>query len=1481
MKAVLFGLSLYGMALGGCGPGCLSCAVSGSSSQCSVCDVELGYQLGSSGCEISKIENCLQLSSVFGQCAVCSTGYFLVPNEGRCQAVESTISNCVEQDSASTCGICAPGFFVQEGKCEAVATKITGCVQYGLGGTRCERCARGVLSRNRSACEAVDVSLDLNCTLRLFPLRCDTCVDGKRVGGGRMQATVGGAKEAWLRLARHRPASQVELGQVATCEAGTATSGGGDSGCVGPMASTACFSCPRGQYFDEKTGGCVANPSASPQGGASLINDCYVLDDSLNCRVCLEGFFLHYSHRRCVAHSQRAEACRIMSQRIDSACLLCEDSHFLDSGQLCQPRTHLVQNCSEFSVLADRCRVCLSDFLIGPSGLVCHPSPINCIKPQVSDEAAECEVCAEGFVLAEGGCVAATAELPENCAVGSATGGCKECQQGFTLVNSLCVRGDGELKGCARSADGSACQTCEAGTFAFTARAVCSAVTPIEGCEEPLPSGRCQRCSEGYFLDSDSGACRVGNEPNCAVFASAKSAVERENSPRCLACLGGYYLFNGYCHFAGSLKGNTAGCLQYGANGNCVLCGEGRTYYTEFVSRVSQTCIASRTLPDQPHCAVFEEDATGAPSTPVCQNCRPGFFLNPDGNCMSCVGSQCAFVDGPWRAKLDSSGCAVASSQGHCLQFGPSAVPQFVPSILVIEDAEWGLIGREGFKKVKLAVPNSASRDSQKVGRFSALLFATAGDLTGGNPVDVTCVAGRTHSSDAQGSQADCGKKVRHCESEAAVLFRNTTYRLFSECYDCSNGLAVYRTESPIRFSDFGFDLTSYVFKGDFNDYVPRTFCAPISASNTNGGISNCLAFAIKMTGTDLKIECYECRPGFSELRDSNGKIVECPKLLHCERSRRAGECERCERGYQLRPDGGCETATVPGCSRGDGVNCLECTAGQRLQAGRCWPALVDGCATYEGEFCTRCLERTEAVLRVLERGLSGSVSCQSGGAASLPCILKDWNGLCVLCSGGYQAGIFGECFSTTRVPNCIRYNPLNHRCARCLPGFILLEASDVCELPGPAAKCSGTSIAINSGAAALCIESPISNCDLLDPASLAQSSLDCLVCAPGYRRVALGASHLRCLVPPSAAHCLLLDTLPGPKMECAACEAGYFVDSHGECKSQDPVQTCLRYLQKSRGCAECAGGYFLSDGICQRRVNVYSDCVEYFIDADDCLRFAKEFHDEDLFLINTAPPRQFSGSEGRSFEGVLGCVIYRSSTICIRCSNDSFLQDNECVGVSSRISGCEFYLADGVCGGCEDGNFLVDKTCLPITAENCLVYSSPTQCLFCPPALPLLSPDSRKCLPGISVENCETYRSATHCATCLSGFYLKNNECAKILRPIDNCTSYDPQQKCVKCAAGYTPYLGLCEPTPTFDPDCVSYSQSSYECVLCKEGYVMANGQCLPCLGIQKECSLCSSPTGQTCLLCRSGYYMDETGTCLLNTSVSKQTSQVRVQIE
>lgn len=155
-----------------------------------------GYYVAANGRCVASLPRCLQHATA--GCVACAPGFFLQTSASTCSGqdlwtplytsamyggdvtatpvcVAGRVGNCTQQATASTCAVCASGFFLTTAlQCSPVTTQVSRCVTYS-NATQCAACAQGYYLENNTCVANPSISNPIPNCMFLFPFSKEFC----------------------------------------------------------------------------------------------------------------------------------------------------------------------------------------------------------------------------------------------------------------------------------------------------------------------------------------------------------------------------------------------------------------------------------------------------------------------------------------------------------------------------------------------------------------------------------------------------------------------------------------------------------------------------------------------------------------------------------------------------------------------------------------------------------------------------------------------------------------------------------------------------------------------------------------------------------------------------------------------------------------------------------------------------------------------------------------------------------------------------------------------------------------------------------------------------------------------------------------------------------------------------------------------------------------------------------------------------------
>ncbi len=215
-------------------------------------------------------------------------------------------------------------------------------------------------------------------------------------------------------------------------------------------------------------------------------------------------------------------------------------------------------------------------------------------------------------------------------------------------------------------------------------------------------------------------------------------------------------------------------------------------------------------------------------------------------------------------------------------------------------------------------------------------------------------------------------------------------------------------------------------------------------------------------------------------------------------------------------------------------------------------------------------------------------------------------------------------------------------------------------------------------------------------------------------------------------------------------------------------VKNCLEY-DNDENCIVCDEGYVF--------INLIND-TQYCLQVPDsynCFGFNDDSINTNNVLICetciegfevTSEPEDLVHSACLNIEYVEHCVEYDNQLIltqstleCVKCEENYFMKENECILRSSGTSACVKYSPHfDFCTECNEGFYLKnDKTCqsYPTGIHGCIEYSDQVTCTRCRNKMFLKGNTCNRIKDDDKVKNCAYYQAPNVCSKCNMNYFL------------------------------------------------------------------------------------------------------------------------------
>jgi hypothetical protein len=647
-------------------------------------------------------------------------------------------------------------------------------------------------------------------------------------------------------------------------------------------------------------------------------------------------------------------------------------------------------------------------------------------------------------------------------------------------------------------------------------------------------------------------------------------------------------------------------------------------------------------------------------------------------------------------------------------------------------------------------------------------------------------------------------------------------------------------------------------------------------------------------------------------LVSSPNKITQNPTNLVDQNTDKYRTCVVCKQGYTMNMDGVCEILEFPLCERGQYQGQFAIHT-QNLNNALVLHDLVDvnrGCENcshgYVGYYTTEssdgfkeaCSSHQYLYLQKDYKKSSYINNCRNYYKSP-----SDKNtALCRTCNPDYILSNDNKhCFEQVAFPNCSEVDhalPAYSKCSSCYQGFYLIAGHcekgtiDNCESYDPSNANGQVCVQCQNNfelSEGQCIEGRIMNCMRYQG-----DTGNCVACLPQHKLLSTANGSQYCLAMPSSLNCLDYG-LVNSKIICETCPANYILSTEAAvqeeslCVVLSPISNCVEYdntaisLTSTYRCTKCADDYFLKENACEVRMKVTDNCAANSLYNDYCANCVDGFYMTNSRLCEAYPT------------GIVECVDYQSADICLGCSKNHYLSNNQCVLVplSKRIENCLNYDTNDACGWCEEGYYLnIDPTsavtsCIKAEALNCLEYVEGSQgmkCSKCKSGFGFRNDYEKKTLNCIFISspNClvNSLLFPFDCKRCQSLYYINNGKCISVTNFVNHCKVYVDSENCQQCEEGYIlshdqqrcfQEKGFLTPLDTCESN-IEYQTPI--CYACKFGYKFDEDR--SCVRCEKQtyesgCLYCKERgEEEQCVACKPGYYMNEpNGSCYRNGTV------------
>lgn len=335
----------------------------------------------------------------------------------------------------------------------------------------------------------------------------------------------------------------------------------------------------------------------------------------------------------------------------------------------------------------------------------------------------------------------------------------------------------------------------------------------------------------------------------------------------------------------------------------------------------------------------------------------------------------------------------------------------------------------------------------------------------------------------------------------------------------------------------------------------------------------------------------------------------------------------------------------------------------------------------------------------------------------------------------------------------------------------------------------------------------------------------------------------------------------------CKYCNPGYYPKNNFCAEALYPVEDCL-YLKSDGFCEVCVpGSYLFFDSSLCLILATNATCLGYSqIACQTCnatyqmernnylnmIKYGK--WDMVTFLLNAYHNQVLNILIPMCLPiAVQNCVKIINQTICLTCQSGFNLINNTCQPQNlTNIENCIAFSIDYQCIRCNNDSYLSNGNCITFPlVENCLLYK--------------LIPDKKTSSP--------TFLFALgSCVQCSTGFYANFNTCFGRLTSmaILNCLNINPiADNCEKCAIGFNLTTDKLACLLSIN-NCIEYqfstiNDNNFICKTCQTGlffnYLTSSCVTSSTYGCEK-----SDQGVDSCIECREGYYSKNKNICTVH---------------
>lgn len=734
--------------------------------------------------------------------------------------------------------------------------------------------------------------------------------------------------------------------------------------------------------------------------------------------------------------------------------------------------------------------------------------------------------------------------------------------------------------------------------------------------------------------------------------------------------------------------------------------------------------------------------------------------------------------------------------------------------------------------------------------------------------------------------------------SKAEFIYESTVHdkkTMFCDTPQVSNCLIQFTTNDPLVQSKWGGSSTVC------------TYCKPMYHPTYQSTLDDFFPYQI-ITSCDsipycesslIPGECESCNADINDPLFNDRNLVEGGGIDSCQYNEYTGQDPLCKKTLSTSSSGTCD----------------ECKDGSVYLDFKCITLNITSCKYFRGSSCVDADKELDENKSLIWTEYNSEyqveqINCVEVSEGIENCEYYISETECHQCAPGYAIGLEGKFCFQANINQCESYDTSTGICSKCASNYDLTSAGICIPVTNPpnfrgceeysdgvCTKCTDEGfhpIYINANKTNICINSTVVEfCEEIDEQMLLiNKTLSCSKCKTIKSYEGLSTTddfeinNFDFYVIGSPEYASDNDLKKASQIWDHYSSLDSYIKSIGSydqdirfalfkydydvCHEFAPVLNCLRYddhtFENTFDCIECEFAFFLNNGSCVART-IIPFCTEYYIDQNDCKiyvdtwNYSIQYSTFDLFVISNVPPALEPVEY--PIEGIEGCISYWDLNTCKYCNNTTYLYDNLCLTVNVIVPDCEIYSREGLCKQCKGDLLLFQNKCLNKYSSNCTEYLSNTSCGQCSLTYPFISQGS--CMKNPDVVNCETYANKELCLKCDDNYFRNQNGlCTLRNNYILNCKKHLEGPFCSECIDGYTLINNECILNPNYDRYCKSFGTTS-NCQICEFNHYFKLGQCYECLTDSFSCYFCDPDNPSSCLLCKSGFFMNNEKECVV----------------